>query len=222
MPALPAIPNVVKVQFGWNDGSDTHATNVMHYRYSGGPPNATDATTIAAGLFNAMAGCHNSWPPGTLLELCTVTDLASATGAQGAHSGAQDGTSSGVPLAAGSAVLVTYVIGRRYRGGKPRSYFPWGDAASLSGRQNWSAGYVSQVSANLTAAFAAMLGVTGGSTVLTQHVNVSYYQGFVVVTDPITGRAKNVSKPRATPLVDTIGSFKIGPTVASQRRRNFG
>jgi hypothetical protein len=222
MPALPVVPNVVKAQFGWNDGSDTHAMNVLHFRYSGGPPTSTDCTSLASSLFTAMAGCHGNWPAGTLLELCQVTDLASPSGGQGAHTGAQDGISSGTALAAGSATLVNYIIGRRYRGGKPRSYFPWGDSASLASRQNWTAAFISQVSTTLSSAFAAMLGASAGSTVITAHVNVSYYQGNKGFIDPNTGIARNIPQLRATPVVDTINSFKIGPTVASQRRRNFG
>jgi hypothetical protein len=119
-------------------------------------------------------------------------------------------------------VLVNYVIGRRYRGGKPRSYFPWGTVADLQGRQNWTAGFLTNVNTNLATAFAAMIGANAGSTVVTAHVNVSYYLGSKVVIDPITGRAHNVSIARDVPVVDTIDSFKTSPTVASQRRRNRG
>ncbi len=53
-------------------------------------------------------------------------------------------------------------------------------------------------------------------------VNVSYYEGFKVVTDPLTGRSRNVSQLRPEgPAVDRITSFSINPKLGSQRRRNL-
>jgi hypothetical protein len=51
-------------------------------------------------------------------------------------------------------------------------------------------------------------------------VNVSYYNGFTVVTNPTTGRARNVPTLRGTPVVDTVTGIVARVQVGSQRRRN--
>jgi len=53
-------------------------------------------------------------------------------------------------------------------------------------------------------------------------VNVSYYEGFKVVTDPRTGRSRNVSlvRPEGT-AIDAITGFSSNPKLGSQRLRNL-
>jgi hypothetical protein len=118
------------------------------------------------------------------------------------------------------AVLVNYLISRRYRGGKPRAYLPWGDAGQLTSRQSWSGTFVTAVDSAFSTFYAAVIGLSAGSTTITDHVNVSYYDGFTVVTDPVTHRARNVPTLRGTPIVDVILSFAANPRPGSQRRRN--
>ena len=53
-------------------------------------------------------------------------------------------------------------------------------------------------------------------------VNVSYYEGFEVVTDLRTGRSRDVPQLRpGGPAVDKITGFSINPKLGSQRRRNL-
>jgi hypothetical protein len=54
---------------------------------------------------------------------------------------------------------------------------------------------------------------------LVSYVNISYYHGSTVFITP-SGRARNISTPRATPIVDAILSHTTSQIVASQRRRN--
>jgi hypothetical protein len=89
----------------------------------------------------------------------------------------------------------------------------------VSTRQNWSTAFVGDVTAALTSAFAAIIGASAGGTTITQHVNVSYYAGFTVVTSPTSGRARNVPTLRSSPHVDTITSFAVSQRIANQRRR---
>jgi hypothetical protein len=49
-----------------------------------------------------------------------------------------------------------------------------------------------------------------------RQVNVSYYEGFRVVTDPVTGRSRNVSQLRSEgPEVDRITGFSIHSSSAA-------
>ena len=220
MPALPAVPNVLKVQLLWSDSSDSDVRTTWYFRYSGGPPAATDANNLAADIYSAVSAMDGQWTATTQLTGVSVTDLSSSTGAQGLHAQSAAGTRVGSDLAGGTAVVVGYTINRRYRGGKPRSYFPFFSASDLSDRQTWVSGDLTLLDSALTTCFGAIIGASSGTTTITDHVNVSFYEGFTVVTNPITGRAKNVPKPRTVPVVDTITSFGARVKPGSQRRRN--
>lgn len=220
MPPLPAVPNVVHCSFGLTDGSDTTVQATQFFRYSGGPPNATDLNALAADVYNA----GRAWVPlldnFSALDGVRLTDLSSSTAAQGEFALATPGTRGVDILTGATSALVSYVINRRYRGGKPRNYFPFGIQEDLATRQQWSTGFLTDVDAAMTTYFGDVIGASSGTTTITDHVNVSYYDGFTVVTNPITGRAKNVPKRRTVPVVDTIVSFGMKGTPATQRRRN--
>lgn len=220
MPALPTIPNVLRVDWLWDDGTDTSVSTREFYRYSGGPPTSADCLTMAADIYSAQSGCKGAWDASTLLAGTRVTDLSSDTGGTAEHIQSTAGIRDGSGLPAGTCVLVNYLISRRYRGGKPRSYFPWGVDSDVVSRQAWASGLVTEVSSVLATYFAVVIGETAGSTTITGHVNVSYYNGFTVITSPTTHRARNVPTLRTTPVVDNITSFGMSSRIASQRRRN--
>jgi hypothetical protein len=220
MPPLNPVPNVLKCQLLWSDSSDNDVRTTWFFRYSGGPPTATDCNNLAADIYSAVEAMVGNWTATTQFTGVEVTDLSSPSGGQGLHSQSTSGTRVGGDLAGGTAVVVGYVITRRYRGGKPRSYFPFFSSSDLVSRQQWSAGDLSILDGDLATCFAAIIGATSGSTTITDHVNVSYYTGNRVVTNPITGRARNVPQPRAVPVVDVITSFGARVQPGSQRRRN--
>jgi hypothetical protein len=220
MPPLPAVANTLKCQLLWSDSADANVRTTLYFRYTGGPPSATDCNALAADIYGAAANMLTQWTATTQLTGVEITDLGSATGATGLHAQSTSGTRAGQDLAGGTAVVVGYVIARRYRGGKPRSYFPWFDSSDLATRQTWAAGNVTACDGFLATFFAACLGFTSGTTAITEHVNVSYYDGFTVVTSPTTGRARNVPTRRTTPLTDIITSFGTRTQPGSQRRRN--
>lgn len=220
MPPLPPVPNVIKAQLLWSDAGDADVRSNQYFRYSGGTPSPTDANVLAAGIYAAMATHSNQWGEDTQLTGVEVTDLASAGGGQGLHAESTTGTRLGTPVAGGTAVVVGYVIGRRYRGGKPRNYFPFFTSSDLATRQGWAAGNVTALNSALATYFAAVIGLSSGTTTITEHVNVSYYSGFTVVISPTTGRSRNVPKLRLVPDVDDITSFGTRVQPGSQRRRN--
>lgn len=220
MPALPSVADVLKVQLLWTDGADNDVYNVMYFRYSGGAPSAADAASLATAVFNAGGFFDTVMSSDTSLTGVIVTDLSSPSSAQGEHAGNTPGTRTGGHLTGGAAVVVSYQIARRYRGGKPRNYFPFLTSADLQTRQLWATAALGNVHDQFSSFIGAVIGATGGSTTITAHVNVSYYQGSRVVTSPTTGRARNVPILRAVPQVDTINSFVVRTIPGSQRRRN--
>lgn len=220
MPALPAVPNVARVEIQFNDEGDALIQSRLYWRYSGGPPSGADATSLANQIY---AGAAAEFAP--LLETTKTligvrfTDLSSASGADATHAANTPGTRSGNRLPASTCTLAVHIIGRRYRGGKPRTYWPFGTDSDLATAQAWTTGFSSALGGAWLGFFTAMNGYTAGSTALTAEVAVSYYHGFTVVTNPITGRAKNVSTLRAAPVVDTVTTTLWPTKLASQRRR---
>jgi hypothetical protein len=220
MPALPLVPGVIRTQLLWNDGSDMDVTTTLFFRYTGTAPTASEANTIAAALTSAMAPNNGSWCDDTVLTGATVTDLSSNTGGEGLNTVSIAGTDSNPPLSGGTCFLVNFQIARRYRGGKPRNYLPWGSTLHATGRQGWDAGSVAGWTTVYRGAIAEVVGTSAGACTVGDHCNVSYYEGSRVVTSPTTGRARNVPILRSSPVVDNITAVVGSTRFASQRRRN--
>jgi hypothetical protein len=218
MPALPTIPNVLKVSLLWSISSDVDARTGLFFSYSGSAPNNAACSAFATAAFNAFGAFGEDWDSDTSLIGTEVIDLSSHSGGVGLHSGTVVGNLTH-PISGASSVLVNYQIARRYRGGRPRSYLPWGDQTVIGNRQTWGGTFVAAVTTHVGDAFAGIIGQTSGGTTISQHVNVSYYEGFTVETNPGTGRARNVPNLRSSPLVDTIVGYSISTRIANQRRR---
>lgn len=218
MPPLPAVPNVLSAKLHWSVSSDVNVTTGLFFSYAGPAPSSADCLSLATTFASAMSGWGEYWDEDTTLLGCTVTDLSSSSGGVGSHDvNVPGGLAS--PLSGASCVLVNYQLPRRYRGGKPRSYLPWGAAGDVGNRQTWLAGRVSLWSTAIAEFFTTCIGASSGGTSIQAHVNVSYYEGFTLVTSPTTGRGRNVPKLRTVPLVTPISSFVISPRIANQRRR---
>ncbi len=220
MPALPVVPKVIKTAFIFSDGVNTDIVSRVYLQYSGTPPSSTELNTFA-GM------CKSEWVAqllGSLNQVLTLgrvhcVDLSSDLGAEGDWLGAEVGTATALPVPLDAAVVVSYPIARRYRGGHPRGYWPIGSADSLDSPQAWDSGDVAAWSTAFASIFGGIEvdGWAGSGTI--QHVNVSYFSGFTVVTNPLTHRARNVPTVRATPLVDAITSYVARTRVGTQRRR---
>lgn len=197
------------------------AETIHHVAYSGGPPSVANALSMANSIL-AAAGTNFAALMGDSVSVTTVqvTDLSSASGAQAVSTGAATpGTRGTTLLAPGTAAVSTSSIIRRYRGGKPRSYFPFGIASDVATTGLWTSGFVTAVNAAVAAWRTAVLGAGAGCTIV-QFINVSYYSGFTAMENPATGRWRNVPKVRATALTDSLSAGVCQQKIGSQRRRN--
>lgn len=219
MPALPPVPAVLKTQIQWTVGSDALVDTNLYFSYSGGAPTSTDCVSLAASIYGLWAAAHTWWADANFLIGVKVTDLSSPSGGVGEHAQSTQGALGAALSPANIATLVNYVISRRYRGGKPRSYLPWGSINQLQTEQQWTASYISSADSALSTIFTGTTGLSSGATTISNHVNVSYYSGFTVVTNPITHRSRNVPTVRTSPVVDTILSYSVSPYLGSVRRR---
>jgi len=222
MPPLPAVPAVLECVLNYTDGIDLNAINRLFVTYTGSVPTGPDLVDLAGQIGTAWVSAFQDYLVTDIsFSRVVLTDLTSPTSARGEASGFGPGVNGGAYLGAGTAFLINAQIGRRYRGGKPRSYIPGLDQAALSNPQTWGDATVAALTDAMTGFTSSMEGMASGGCVLAQTVNVSYYSGFLAVENPITLRYRNVPQVRDTPVVDVITGYVGSAKVASQRRRNL-
>lgn len=219
MPALPDAPQVLKVEYLFSWDEDTLLKCREFFRYTGGPPTDADLTTWSTTITTAwdaeMKGLHSSH---VVLTGVKVTDLTSPTSAVGENLIDITGTRSGAPMGAENAVLISQQVHRRYRGGHPRMYLPLGVEGDLADAQTWGPTFRSAVETDRAAFLAAITGTLPSGLSSVVQCNVSYYAGFTVHTGT-TGRARNVSTPRSSPLVDVVVAEIVRAGIAVIRKR---
>lgn len=220
MPALPAAAGVIRTAFSGTDNANAVWLSRFYQHYSGTPPTNTQLATFDASMItNWNADMKSLQSAGFTLTQVASEDLTSASGAVDVTATSQAGTRAGSMVTGGACVVVSYEIARRYRGGHPRGYWPFGSDSDIANAGTWSTALVSACNTGVAAFFTAnaAAGWTGAGTIT--HVNVSYYSGFHVVTNPITGRARNVPLLRVSPTIDTVTSITTRSSIGSQRRR---
>jgi hypothetical protein len=221
MPALPPVPNVIRVIFHWGLEADNAAQTRRYFSYTGGAPSTGDCNALAADIDTAGGASFPSILSNAYqLSSVVVQDLASTSGAEGISSGAHGGTRAGTPTPVNTGTLTNWLIPRRYRGGKPRSYFPFLVAGDLVNNQAYTTASTTAVDTALGTFVAAVIGATSGSTVIAAHVNVSYYEGFTNVPygSPTKYRRTPTLRPGG-PLVDVIATHQTSSKPGTQRRR---
>jgi hypothetical protein len=221
MPALPPAASVVKIAMKCTSGSDLDMVNRVFMQYSGTAPTVAQLNTFAAAVAAAWASeLSAAYTTEKTLVAVTVEDLTSSTAAVGAWAGANAGVLGGGDLPLGVCVMLNFAIARRYRGGKPRSYFSWGSQADLSGDQTWLGSALTAFLGYYNTFITQVKAAPWAGATITDQVNVSYYEGFTNFTGP-TGRDRARSTPRAgAAVVDAITAVSANPRYASQRRRN--
>lgn len=107
----------------------------FYLAYNGGPPVLADTNALAAEVQSSwsshMVGAINTAVSLTGIE---VTDMSSETGVQTATTPAIAGTRSGASLPDDVAANFSFKIGRRYRGGHPKIFLPFGSYEDISAR----------------------------------------------------------------------------------------
>lgn len=221
MPALPPVSKCLRYQFDFLTGPNTKAGSRLFFRYSGGPPASADCGALAGIASGAFAASLASFMSNDYdLSGVVCTDLDTASGFTGQDLSVVPGTAAFHPPDIASATLINHHIDRRYRGGKPRTYFPLGTTNSMAADDaHWTTAYQTALESAYSAFTAAIIGSSSGTTTITDALNVSFYSG---VDAPITlpsGRVKQASAIRGTPLTDVIRSSAVNLLIASQRRR---
>ncbi len=220
MPALPNVTKCVRLSCVHVYGGDTDVVSRFYVAYTGTVPSVGDLQVLVDNTVAAWADVM----PGVMTSEVALSrvdgvDLNSATGAEATFADTVDGSRTGDPLPADASAVTAYHISRRYRGGHARGYWPMGSSTDLASPQTWDAGAITAFQGAIDSFMAAVLaGGWSGAGTLT-HVNVSFYEGFTVVTDPVTGRARNRPTPRAVPIKDLVTANLVRTRIGSQRRR---
>lgn len=220
MPPLPSPGAVIRCSCQHTVGADVNAETRFYISYTSSAPTSTNLSAMAAEI-GTLWGSHLSGLASTAVYLTTVTcaDLSSSTGAVGLNDGDEEGSRAGSLYPSNVCTCIEYEIGRHYRGGKPRGFWPFGVQADAATSQTWSGAFLSSVNSNFGSFMAALLAYSGDSITKGNHVNVSYYNG---VNPPVTlpsGRVKQSAKLRTTPLVDAVTTHTARAIFGSQRRR---
>ena len=223
MPALVDQPNVLAVRLHWAASLDTNIQSKLHFKWSGTAPSNATCSTLASDIrafaVTRFQGLIDS--DHTIGEV-DVTDLTSAIAGNGAATGSTAGSRAGAFLPAGVAVLTSYKIGRRYRGGKPRTYWPFGVGGDMQNNSTWQTTFMDAVRTAVNGFVADTSGLTVAGCSVGAHCNVSYYEGFVSSQNPVTLRWRNIPLPRTVAIApDDITAISVDTKPASQRRRNL-
>jgi len=222
MPALPPVPQVIRTDITWSRAEDSKVKCRFFMRYSGTAPAAGDLTAACTSLYGAYGtDLKGLATPDVILQSMEMTDLTSPTSAVGSYATAVPGTASEAALPADTSALVSGHISRRYRGGHPRIYLPFGGQGHLADAQTWSSGFVNALQSDWDAFMLAATALTWTGATIAEIVNVSFYEGFHLFTGP-TGRVRNIPTVRVTPLVDAISGWVARTGVASIRKRLLG
>jgi hypothetical protein len=206
MPPLPYAPGCVKIVVaGHVDDGDF--LNIFHVGYAGATPSTTQLAGYITTIHDALVYPYNH--NGSLLlglDSIEATDLSSDTGAVYSTTDSTVGTVEGSVLPISSAVVVSWEVNRRWRGGHPRTYYPLGTAGTLEGSstKDWQASFLTNVQNDAEAWRVASDAGTIDSTTWYGLVNLSYYT------------AKEL---RPTPVLDPVVSTIARPRICTQRRR---
>lgn len=220
MTVLPNVANVIRVSCHMTIGGKPDNISRFFISYTGTAPTNADLNTFAGTVRAAYnTNLKSLAVASVVLTSVECVDLTTLTSAQGSDSTSVAGTRAGSGNVGSASVVISYAIARRYRGGHARGYWPFGSNADLQTQQNWLAALQTAVATGFAAFMTAVKagGWSGAGTL--GHVAVSYYSGSHVVTNPTTGRARNVPDFRATPLVSNVSQNLVRSIVGSQRRR---
>jgi len=219
-PPLPESP-VLRVRLDYTNSDTFLGGNRFYLSYAGSAPTAGNCSTIASDIATAWGTniapiVGEDWG----LSQVDVLDISSLTGASGQWTGSITGSWSGTSLPSSAATNVEFDIARRYRGGKPRIFWPPPSTTAMADAGHWSTGFVADVTSNNAAFWAACAAISVGAVGVMAHVNVSYYSGFKNITNS-SGRTRAVPQYRTAALVEAVNGYAIKSVIGSQRRRRI-
>lgn len=222
MPPLPPVPKCFSLTFIGNDGGDPDIQNHTYWSFTGAL-SATDLTTITAAAF-AQWGTHMSALQGAWYKLTEVAgnDLSSRTGAQAFTTGSTPGTSGATgPLGSGSAFVLSFEGGTKYRGGHSRIYIAGQGSSDMSDPNSFTGTHATGMVSGWTALRNALIAAIPSAVGVVAQVIAHRYGA--TAGSPVSGEGATVRKsvPLTNPFTEPVVAVRGNPGLGSQRRRNL-
>jgi hypothetical protein len=189
--------------------------------YTGTAPTTADLEAFAEAC-NTYYESHliGLLPEAWSLAEVICTDAAHPTTVEGIYSTPISGTRSGVSALDSKSACVIYFPDKRYRGSRPKGFWPWGVDGDLGSGKTWGADFIAAVNTAFAAFMNELVTTTSGGTSLDRQVSISYIgPPYSIITNPTTGRGRNVGTQKDPPEVITVLSVGLSATVGTQRRR---
>lgn len=206
MPALPPAPNALKLIHTYKIASDSNVQVHLYWKYSGAAPGPSGLSTWLAACNAAYAANLTSLHHvSVVLTELEAIDLSSDTAGTAVLAVNHPGSRSGSILAANTCLLWNGTVARRYRGGKPRAYWPFGVTADLSTNVQWTTAFTAACQTALSNYVTGVVAGMPGPAAIINLANVSYYNAGAV-------------RPTAA-LVEVWTSFSSNLIPGTQRRR---
>jgi hypothetical protein len=223
MPAPPPV-DAFKCQLIYTVGDVNECGQRFFISWGGVTPTSDDCVTLCNSIATAwedqLAGCAGDW---ITLSNVIVTDLSSDMGASAETDTSLVGTREGLPVPIQVAVCIAFHSDRRFRGGHPKTFAPFGTATDYAGSSEaeWDGSLVDAVTTGWGNFIAAVLATSGLSTTLAGWIYPSFYSGYNTVGPFPDGKFKYPPKPRAVAAVYGITGFTVNSKYGSQRRRRL-
>lgn len=219
MGELPVVPQVMSIRSHWHVGGDTNAVTSTHFKYLGGSPSGGILTFVA----EAVAAAGGEWLKPLMSAQNTssaveLTDLNTKTGAKVSVAGFGAGNRAGTALPANCSLLLNLNVARRYRGGKPRNYLPFGVESDLENETSWTGTFQALAQTNINAWIGKLASIAHEGFSFGNMVGLSYYNGSTW-HQGANGDWKEIPTKRSEPYSDVIVSASCNKIIGSQRRR---
>lgn len=203
MPPLPPAAQIVLVRLKGVFGSQPWNV-IQHLQYTGAAPAVADLQTLATSITTAW---NTNYAPlcanGVNLTGIDLADLTNPAAAAASVTVSSAGTRTGTILPASTCIVVSWIINVRYRGGHPRSYYPFGVQADTATVRSWATTFVTSVN-NASNAYRTALNALTVSGSTYKMAVVSYQHN---------------NAPRPTPVPFTVQSNVTHQRIDTQRRR---
>lgn len=201
---MPDVPNAVKCIIGGTQGG-LPWVNMFHLQHSAGSLTQAHLDTVAQTMLDTYVSQFLPILNGvTIVTSSQVIDLSSRTGLFSSASGSHPGTNVvGSPTSNQTAMVISWKITDRYRGGHPRTYIPGMSTADITNGHTWTGAFVNLALASARGFRSAVNAITTGGFQWSL-VCVRYFSHHALLVDP---------------LVRVINDAQVHSRVDTMRRR---
>lgn len=222
MPRPPDVPSTIRFRLT-GTLQNAAAWGVRFYStYTGGEPTVANMLTLCEGVGTAwQANISAFQATSSALTAIDGVDLSSTDGAGNTADVDYAGEAAFNQLPNQVAAVAKFDIARRYRGGKPKMFVPAITTNAVLDESHFTGAFCDDLGAAMNSFNDNVKALFADSTTLTGIVNVSFYDGFTSVQNPVTLRWRNVPTYRAVALIDVVGGFTVDPVFGTQKRRRL-